>query len=230
MYGRMDCMSISKWFNQYQKLDRRFETFKKALELAPSKPNIIETGCARFQDDWSDGMSTFVFSNFVREYGGKVTSVDISKENIEMCSNLCKGFDDVLSLVVSDSVEYLKCLPPDTQIDLLYLDSYDYPYGKLLEFYGGKEDLNKAIKILSEMHDNDICEKHEDIIHDSQQHCLNEVQAALPLIHDRTVILIDDSDLPGGGKPGLAKRELEENGYICVMNKYQSLWTKEKVI
>jgi len=219
--------NLDEWFENYKQLDNRFDTFKKALELCRPNPNIVETGCARFKDDWSDGMSTLVFSNFVKDYGGKVTSIDISKENIEMCSKICEGFDDKLNLIVSDSVEYFSNLT-DVKIDLLYLDSYDYPYGSLLEIYGGKVDLSKAIAILKKMSDQEVRGKHKDIINESQEHCLNELISALPFIHNHTPILIDDSGLPGGGKPGLAQGYLKDNNFICIMDKYQSLWIKEK--
>ena len=143
-----------------------------------------------------------------------------------MCK-LCAGFNDVLKLVEADSVEFLQTLPDDSRIDLLYLDSFDYPYGKILEKYGGREDIKKAIDIVQFMSDDEIVSKHLDIINDSQEHCLNEIKAALPFLHDQTPVLIDDGDLPGGGKPRLAKLFLAEKGYTCVAESYQTLWIKE---
>jgi hypothetical protein len=220
-------MNIEEWLQKYSKLDVRFETMKQALELAPKSPNIVETGCVRLEDDWGGGMSTVIFSDFVTEFGGQMTTVDLSEDNIKLCAKLCEQFKDVLKLAVSDSVDFLKSLPADTKIDLLYLDSFDYPYGELLNEYGGREDIQKAIDIVKGMSDDEIVERHIDIIDASQQHCLNEIKAALPFLHDQTPILIDDGDLPGGGKPRLAKLFLAENGYTCVVDSYQTLWVKE---
>jgi len=80
-------------------------------------------------------------------------------------------------------------------IDLLYLDSFDYPEGP------------------------------DDALRDaSQQHCRNELEAALPFLAPSAIVLIDDGDLPGGGKPRLAKERLAQLGWTCVLDEYQTLW------
>jgi hypothetical protein len=221
-------MNVHEWLQKkYSKLDVRFDTMHKALEFALPEPYIVETGCVRLEDDWGGGMSTLVFSNFVADFGGRVTSIDISKENTELCAKVCKEYDEHLELIVSDSVKQLSSIPKDTTIDLLYLDSYDYPYGELLEIYGGKTDIHKAVDIVADMSDDEIVEKHFDVINPSQEHCLKELKAALPNLLDETPILIDDSDLPGGGKARLAKLFLAELGYTCLLDSYQTLWVKE---
>jgi hypothetical protein len=79
---------------------------------------------------------------------------------------------------------------------LLYLDSWDYPVGA--------DDGSRAA---------------------SQEHCLGELDAALPSLHARSLVLIDDGDLPGGGKPLLAKRRLADLGWSPLVDAYQTLWS-----
>ena len=81
-------------------------------------------------------------------------------------------------------------------IDLLYLDSYDYD----------KRD--------------------PEVIKASQEHHLNEVKAAESNLHDKSVILIDDCNLPGGGKGRLVIDYLLERGWQVVMSKYQVVLTR----
>jgi hypothetical protein len=48
----------------------------------------------------------------------------------------------------------------------------------------------------------------------------------LPNLHDKSVILIDDNGMAGGGKPRLAKDILIELGYTCLYDWQQTLWIK----
>ena len=68
----------------------------------------------------------------------------------------------------------------------------------------------------------------------SQRHCLNRgeertrVAAALPSLSAAAIVLIDDGDLPGGGKPRLAKELLSKLSWTCVIDDYQTLWSIRK--
>lgn len=205
---------------------RRHATMKSALNLFVQNNGsiIVETGCCRLPDDWGAGLSTVMFGEFCKTYSKKLYTVDLSSENMAICKNLTKEYADVISYHVSDSVEFLNNF--DNKIDLLYLDSYDYPYGELLEIYGGKVDIDRAIKILDSMSDEEIVEKHGTVIAASQDHCLKELLAALPHMHDKTPILIDDCLWPGGGKGRTAKDWLLDNSYTCILDGWQSLWIK----
>lgn len=223
-----DFLFVSSWFDiKYSKLGhRRHPTIKAALNLLLQNngTNIVETGCCRFPEDWGAGLSTVMFGDFCKHYDKKLYTVDLSAENINTCKNLTKEYSDNISYHVNDSVDFLTSF--DQTIDFLYLDSYDYPYGELLELYGGKTNIDKAIEILGSMSDEEIVDKHGAIIAGSQEHCLKELLAALPHMHDKTPILIDDCALPGGGKGRTAKDWLLANRYVCILDLYQTLWIK----
>ena len=61
---------------------------------------------------------------------------------------------------------------------------------------------------------------------EAQRHNLRELQAALPKTSSQAVILLDDNDFPNGGKTLLSKDYLLNNGWICLFDLQQSLWTK----
>lgn len=224
-----DFLFHPSWFDKkYATLGhRRHATMKAALNLFVQNggSTIVETGCCRFPDDWGAGLSTVMFGDVALRYGKTLHTVDLSPENMAVCRTLTQDFASVTHYYVNDSVTFLKSF--NNKIDLLYLDSYDYPYGELLEIYGGKVDINKAIVTLADMTDEEVVAKHGDVIAGSQEHCLNELLAALPHMHDHAPILIDDCYLPGGGKGRTAKEWLLNNGYICVLDLYQTLWVKK---
>lgn len=55
----------------------------------------------------------------------------------------------------------------------------------------------------------------------SQQHHLKEIVAAYPYLHEQSVVMIDDCNLPGGGKGGLVIEYLRERGWKIAMSGYQ---------
>lgn len=193
------------WFaKKYERrLGARFATFERALELLLDRTGasrtIVETGCVRERNDFSAGYSSVLFGEFLEHHGGHLHSVDISERNVAICRKLMRRYARLATCYVADSIAFLRgwpALSANTPIDLLYLDSLDYPV------------YNEMPRELS------------------QQHCLGELEAALPSLSPRAIVLIDDADLPGGGKPLLARKRLEELGWHCELDAYQTLWVR----
>jgi len=112
----------------------RFSSFKFALIEAQKRnlKNFVETGVARgkvkflffTKINWKDGMSTMIFSDYVKFMNGYLTSCDIKKKNIENAKKFInKKNKDFVKFVVDDSLNFLKNY--DKEIDFLYLDSLD---------------------------------------------------------------------------------------------------------
>ena len=101
--------------------------FKLLLENKNSNFNIIETGTLRKINSWSDGQSAFLFTEFVKQFGGNVQSVDIDP-NAVVTANKHINHPQFRSNC-SDSVSWLESLPHKENIDLFYLDSYDCKWG-----------------------------------------------------------------------------------------------------
>jgi hypothetical protein len=94
------------------------------------KPFILETGCARKEDNWfGDGLSSLLFDKYVQEYSGKFITIDISEESVNFCKSRVSNRTE---LILGDSVKCLyelnqRLLTTNEKIDLLYLDSMDAP-------------------------------------------------------------------------------------------------------
>ena len=191
------------WFDRAyaSRLGRRYATFRAAfasLLERDARPTIVETGCVREKNDYSAGYSTVLLGELLRRTGGRLFTVDLSAKNIALCRRLTRRYAGLIEYSVGDSVEFLRAwvlAHPGAAIDLLYLDSFDYPPA---DDPAGREA--------------------------SQLHCRNELEAAFPALSANALVLIDDGDLPGGGKPLLAKRRLAELGWTCLLDDYQTLW------
>lgn len=205
-------------------LGKRKITMRHALNLLAPGANIVETGCVRVDDNWAgDGMSTVVFGEWVTQHGGHLWTVDIDPANLATAQRLTSEYRDI-DFHLGDSVAFLAAL--DEPIDLLYLDSLDYPYGELLDLYGGKQDIHLAAETLRVMGEARIVALHGDLIGPSQEHCQAEVLAAQPSLSLGAMVLIDDAGLAGGGKARLAKELLAAEGFHCLRDDYQTLWAR----
>lgn len=186
------------------RLGMRSVTFHEAIRLlcerSGSGRTIVETGCVRERNDYSAGYSTVIFADLTERFGGEVFTVDLSARNMEFCRRVTRRWAKHITYTVGDSAAYLRDWPAreaGRRIDLLYLDSWDYPVG------GPDDGAREA----------------------SQRHCLAEFEAALPALGSASLVLIDDGALPGGGKPLLAKQRMAALGWTCLIDAYQTLWT-----
>lgn len=220
------------WFYNryyYSGSNGRYVTFQACLNILNQKkvaPTIIETGCQRLEEDLGGGMSTSVFAEYIHRYGGKLISVDITAANLTLAANCVQQWPNAdCSFVHSDSVAFLAKY--EGPCDMLYLDSFDYPYGQLLNYYGGTTDVVAAIEQVSSMKRNEILCKHGDIIDACQVHCLHEFMAIEPRLSDDCILLIDDNQLAGGGKPRVLKEYLAKSkDWCCILDLQGSLWLR----
>lgn len=108
----------------------RADSLLKVFEILESKGKdyftIIETGCMRADHGnlcfGDDGCSTYLFDKFINFYDGEVFSVDISPENCRHASSLVSTKTKIIN---NDSVDFLWTFQNNSDIDLLYLDSFD---------------------------------------------------------------------------------------------------------
>ena len=185
------------WFytKYYGKDPQRFWSEQAALNLFVQRNGkvIVETGTIRE----ADGESTLILGEFAYKNGARLITVDNDPEKIEYSKKVTKEFSSNITYVLSDSVEFLKNF--DSRIDLLYLDSLDFPLFPEREEYD--EEVNRA-----------------------QLHNLEEVKVSENKFTDKTILLIDDFDFPRGGKAGLSNEYLSSRGWEAIIASKQILW------
>lgn len=176
----------------------RYPSMKIALNLFLQRNGqiICETGTTRAYNDFGGaGMATIFLGDYAKHYGKHLWTVDILPEAIELSKSLTLEFKDYITYVTDDSLHFLKEFPK--KIDLLYLDSYDYP----------------------------IDENPTDVFA-SQNHQLKELLEAEDKLTDKSIIVLDDNAWPNGGKCKLTKEYLTKKGWVCLWDDFQSVWIK----
>lgn len=219
--------------------NNRYVSFQLALNILDTvnvsgRPVIVETGCQREENDLGAGMSTSIFAEFIQRHQGRLVVVDNVKTHLNRAKGYVqKQFPKVMDRVqfeLSDSVKYLQ--NSREVFDLVYLDSYDYPYVEMLNRLGRKPDASNQPEIekkLWDMSESDVFDQFKDIIVPCQDHCMNEFMAVEKKIATAGLLLVDDVSFPGGGKPGMLLDYLcEHDDFIHLYTYQQSLWLKWK--
>lgn len=195
-----DFLQVGSWFEEKykEKSGGRYVTFKLALNLFLQRygHTIVELGTTKAPDDWGAGMGTLLFAEVVGKYGGKIYTVDNYPPHIEACKIITAPWAGSVVHVESDSLEFLKGF--EETIDLLYLDTMDYP-------------------LTPEEGDPAACQEHQ----------LKELKLAYPNLSPKAVVLLDDNDLPGGGKTAMAKEFLFKKKWKLLYDAQQSLWVRK---
>ena len=191
------------WFREKYigKISDRYYTFKVALNLFIQRRGevIVETGCMREPDDWGAGASTLIFGETLSKYGGRLYTIDNNGQHLERAKQYTKNYVGNISYILGDSVAELTRF--DRRIDLLYLDSLDFP---LPQDFTEPDDYKKQIIL-------------------AQEHNFKEIQAAWNKLHRDSIILLDDYDFPEDGKPKQTIKFLQEHGWKVVLEGQQIL-------
>lgn len=90
---------------------------------------VVETGTMWSKLNDNMGAFTLVFGDLIKNWtGGKLITIDISKENIENCKLTTAEYSEVIEYITSDSVQYLESMSDDEvkKIDFIYFDSFDF--------------------------------------------------------------------------------------------------------
>jgi len=186
------------WFyKKYaDKLKERFWTFKVALNL------FLQRGGA-----------TIVETGCLRskdDWGAGMSTL--------LFGEFCKKYNKILYTVDNNA----KHLSIAKKITAPFQDNIIYVLDDSHHFLN-----NLVIKIdLLYLDSLDADPNNQQITREAQLHQLVEIQLALPKLSEKAIVLLDDNNLPFGGKPYLAKDFLLEKGFTLLMDYHQSLWTK----
>ena len=215
-----------KWFNVVSpKLGAREISFKKIFKYLDSQPTpiiIVETGCLRKKDNFLDGQSTLLFDKYTLSRGEN-SKIYTVDINPES-TKVCKE-------VVSKNVEI------NTDDSIRYLNNLCNIFlknkTKVSMFYLDSFDLDWRYP------------------YPSAAHHLKELAAISRLLHEDTLVLVDDSPATGnltqnenkpdepwkilgspsplptiGGKGFLVHEYASHVGAKLVFSHYQSAWNK----
>ena len=168
----MNNFDFYKWFDSISsKLEVRKNSFNQIFKYLDNMPDpiiIVETGCLRIKNNYSDGQSTLLFDKYTQFRGksSKVYTVDIDANATKVCS---ENVSENVSITTGDSVKYLNNLSKEfiktnTNVALFYLDSFDCDWKSPEQ---------------------------------SAQHHLKELVSIKKILKEQTLVVVDDSPIIG---------------------------------
>ena len=166
-----------------------------------NEPLIIETGCAREEDNYEgDGQSSLLFDKYIAEYGGHFMTVDISDLSVNYCKSKMTSENSLV--IKNDSILFLKQLNEKLQadgkrIDFLYLDSFDAPRNE------------------------------PDVVFRSALHHMYELATILPSLAPGALIGVDDNwfqDYRRAGKGCIIADYMDSIQNQPIFDQYQIFW------
>ena len=181
----MNNSEFYKWFDSISsKLEVRKNSFNQIFKYLDSMPDpiiIVETGCLRIKNNYSDGQSTLLFDKYTQFRGksSKVYTVDIDANATKVCS---QNVSDNVSITTGDSVKYLNNLSKEfiktnTNVALFYLDSFDCDWKSPEQ---------------------------------SAQHHLKELVSIKKILNEQTLVVVDDSPIIGYLQQSKVKKDTFE--------------------
>jgi len=183
-------------------LAQRAPSFRIMIEkleaLARQRPGpllIVETGSLRAVDDWGAGQSTLLWKAFSEFRDCEIHTVDLNPDVTALTERVC---GDAVHAHTGDSVAFLHAMasvPVPRQIDLLYLDSFDFDPEE--PFPSAMHHVKELIAIRSCLH-----------------------RGSMVAIDDNFV----SPDGKHVGKGYLAMRWFEHLDIPCLYSGYQFLW------
>lgn len=190
-----------------------YHTIYKALfELIKQDKNeytFVETGCSAHGTK-----STLLWDKFVNIFGGKVLSVDLNENAVNITNNQTS---DRTNVTHSDSLDYLPTITD--KIDFLYLDSYDVNF--LNPLPSAEHHLKEFNSIKHLLHEDSIV-----LVDDTpvSPEWLDNGKSS-PIYHKLKVQFDENMS----GKGSLVCKELEKMGATKIMHQYQVLWKINKI-
>ncbi len=110
----------------WARLGKRHEAFSYLFGDLPRNCLIVETGSIRELGNWEgDGQSTIVWDAIAADRNGAVITIDIDPISALLVAELGLGHT---TAVTSDSLLILPTIT--SQVDLLYLDSFDVDFDR----------------------------------------------------------------------------------------------------
>lgn len=187
--------------------------------------NIVQVGCQKrdyesFQYDLFEIIAdTISESHYVKyslyhhgdKYSNEINSTIYKKYNPNQIS-------------IKDISEYKEYKQED--IDLLILHDIDYPIKELTKKLNKQISFLEARNILNSIEEKEFEHLYGSTVEPCRKRMLKNLKTFFSRLARRAIVVLEGNDYPGGSQTLLAKRQLEREGFICLLDLKQSVWIR----
>jgi len=210
----------------------RYYTTELALNLFKSynHRSIVQAGGQSRDFQYSPVDLFNVFGEFIEdvEKGSYSLHLDIdntSKDRLDFINRSLYKYFDVNKIFVHKEIN----IKNKEDIGLLVLNDIYYPIKEIKkEINKLNNDLNilECLTYLQTFSEDSFMKRFGEFVLPSQQKVLEQYKSFRKNLRSNSIVLLEGNDYPGGSQTLLAKRQLESDGFICLLNLKQSVWLK----
>lgn len=166
--------------------------------------SIVEIGAAR--ESSGPDSSTFFLCQLAKQLDAEFYSVDFSEQSWKLAAEVAGD-----CAFLSDGVEFLRMYPKLSQrrISILYLDNFDIIYNDL-----HKQSLMRRVGNVYDDRNEQLTNERSAAVH------LEQIETAMPLLAEKNIVVIDDTQLREEGwwgKGAAAVPFLLNSGYSILV-------------
>ena len=111
-------------------------------------------------------------------------------------------------------------------IDLLILNDIYYPIDELTKNMSDSLNYLEARNLLNSIEESEINYLYGDLINPSREKMVEDYKTFKNRLSRSAIVLLEGSDYPGGSQTLFVKRQLERDGFICLLDLKQSVWIR----
>jgi hypothetical protein len=229
-------MKLSLLDKNYSNLGQRYYGISLANNLFEGfgGTNIVQSGSQRRLSEHSDFDVFDIYANLIyndKEYNYFIfhEREDLENERVELriSKKIFSDYSDCRERISIGDLQSYDHNRVKGKIDLLILNDIHFPIRELIKEVCIK-DINylEGRNILNSISIKEINENYKHIIYPSQKKMLDEYGIFRNQMSNHSVVLLEGNDYPGGSQTFLVKKQLESDGYICLLDIKQSIWLK----
>lgn len=210
-------------------LGQRYYTLQLTFNLFKNLrgESIFQIGCQSKESQYANFELFDIFANLCMDTPNSTYDIYHDNKDLQRISQierkLYKNYDPkrINLKTIKDYDEYAT-----KYIDLLILNDICYPIHELTKKMSNNLNFLEARNILNGMSETDLNNLYKDLIDPCREKVLSDYETFKSRLSRSAIVLLEGNDYPGGSQTLLAKRQLESDGFICLLDSKQSIWIR----
>ena len=227
-WGSLKKMSYN--LAKYQSsLGQRYYTLQLAFNLFRSLrgQSIFQVGCQSRDSEYASFDLFEIFAGLCGDIHDSTYDIYHDNTNLDRVSQIERSIyknhnPQKIQLNTIDDYDQFAV----DYIDLLILNDICYPINELTERMSDSLNYLEARNILSGMEEPELNRLYQDIIDPCRVKVLTAYETFKSRLSRSAIVLLEGNDYPGGSQTLLAKTQLENDGFICLLESKQSIWIR----
>ena len=187
--------------------------------------NVVQFGCQKKGEfNYHDTLFEIVATHISNKHFAKFCVYHNKDKNHSQLQSSIYTKYDRRQISIKDISEYKQYKQDD--IDLLILNDIDYPIKELTRKLNKQLNHLEARNILNSIDEKEFEYLYGSLVHECRKRVLKEYKTFSKHLSRRAIVVLEGNDYPGGSQTLLAKRQLEREGFICLLDLKQSVWVR----